>query len=252
MIEPVEPQFICVPQYDPDFIFFRHHRGDHLVFGDVVHFGLNLRIGAWLDNDCDWDHHWVAVGGGWHNGWRPDERAVRRDDQPFRAPEVSRPWTHNPAKVAPVLPPQFARRAPDGGARPVAPVVPDHRGRLPGVPEVAPHAPAVPPAVAHTPEPVARPASPGAGAFGQYQSHAEVQHSVDRAQQSHVAAPTEVRAAPAPAPVMHSAPPAAPAHEAPSAPAFRPSESGSEVHAESARGNSSMQQQQPQQPSSHR
>jgi len=74
-IEPLEPQFIYVPTYDPAVIFFRrvYVNGG---FGAYLSFGAPLPIGAWLDFDINWGGHAVVYNGwsGGGAGWRARSR----------------------------------------------------------------------------------------------------------------------------------------------------------------------------------
>ncbi len=65
-IVPADPQVIYVPVYDP---------AGHLCAvraADVAlhHLWLGFAMGAWLTNDCDWNHRGIYVNnwgpGGWH------------------------------------------------------------------------------------------------------------------------------------------------------------------------------------------
>jgi len=64
-IDPVQPQFIYVPVYDPAICFYRRP-----VWGPAITFGAGFPIGAWLNLDFHW-----GFGGGWggvfYTGWRP-------------------------------------------------------------------------------------------------------------------------------------------------------------------------------------
>ncbi|HEY1373722.1 MAG TPA: DUF3300 domain-containing protein, partial [Candidatus Binatia bacterium] len=55
-IEPIQPQFIFVPDYAPDVVFFRHAT---FVFGPA------FPIGPWLNCDWDWRSHRIFYHG-WH------------------------------------------------------------------------------------------------------------------------------------------------------------------------------------------
>ncbi len=63
-IYPAQPQYIYVPTYDPAIVYFRRP-----VFfaGPLISFGIGFMIGAWLNHDCDWDHHRVFYHG-WEHG----------------------------------------------------------------------------------------------------------------------------------------------------------------------------------------
>jgi hypothetical protein len=64
-IDPVQPQVIYVPTYDPAIIYY--HRP---YWGPAFVFGVGYPIGAWLNLDFHW-----GFGGGWggvfYTGWRP-------------------------------------------------------------------------------------------------------------------------------------------------------------------------------------
>lgn len=64
-IDPVQPQFIYVPVYDPAICFYRRP-----YWGPAITFGVGYPIGAWLNLDFHW-----GFGGGWggvfYTGWRP-------------------------------------------------------------------------------------------------------------------------------------------------------------------------------------
>jgi len=64
-IDPVQPQFIYVPVYDPAICFYRRP-----YWGPAITFGVGFPIGAWLNLDFHW-----GFGGGWggvfYTGWRP-------------------------------------------------------------------------------------------------------------------------------------------------------------------------------------
>ena len=64
-VDPVQPQFIYVPVYDPAICFYRRP-----YWGPAIAFGVGFPIGAWLNLDFHW-----GFGGGWggvfYTGWRP-------------------------------------------------------------------------------------------------------------------------------------------------------------------------------------
>jgi hypothetical protein len=78
-----------VPEYDPNQIYI----------GGAISYGPGFGLGVWLDNDCDWYHHWVAAGAGWNHGWRDDDR--RRI---IERPVVTRPWSRDPRRPLPIPP----------------------------------------------------------------------------------------------------------------------------------------------------
>jgi len=64
-VDPVQPQFIYVPVYDPAICFYRRP-----YWGPAITFGVGFPVGAWLNLDFRWGY-----GGGWggvfYTGWRP-------------------------------------------------------------------------------------------------------------------------------------------------------------------------------------
>ncbi len=64
-IVPFQPEFIYVPVYEPEVIFFRP--------GVFLAFGPAFPIGVWLNRDCDWRGHRV-----YYHGWRGGSRWVER------------------------------------------------------------------------------------------------------------------------------------------------------------------------------
>jgi hypothetical protein len=75
-IVPAEKEVIYVPQYNPQIIYVDDDDDDDdddydgALAAGAIGFGAGLAMGCWLDNDCDWDNHYV-VGcrpGSWH-GW---------------------------------------------------------------------------------------------------------------------------------------------------------------------------------------
>ncbi|NVN93619.1 MAG: DUF3300 domain-containing protein [Desulfuromonadales bacterium] len=70
-IDPIKPDLIYVPQYDPLTVYIE---GPSPEYGFIT-FGAGFMIGAWLNRDCDWHgrrifyHGWQ--GGGWISRARP-------------------------------------------------------------------------------------------------------------------------------------------------------------------------------------
>jgi hypothetical protein len=64
-IDPIQPQFVYVPVYDPAICFYRRP-----LWGPAIAFGVGFPIGVWLNLDFHW-----GFGGGWggvfYTGWRP-------------------------------------------------------------------------------------------------------------------------------------------------------------------------------------
>ncbi len=67
MIEilPAQPQYIYVPTYDPNIIYY----GPAGYFGfypaTIIYFGPPFFIGGWLNHACDWHRHRI-----YYHGWR--------------------------------------------------------------------------------------------------------------------------------------------------------------------------------------
>ncbi|MEI8195677.1 MAG: DUF3300 domain-containing protein [Phycisphaerae bacterium] len=129
-ILPTDPQIIYVPIYDPQVVYAPqpvvYVTPVEIARPPLILFGGGIRIGLWLDNDCDWDRHWIIVGGGWHQGWQHNDRGWEREPRDIRPPAPHRPeerpapvvqhWAHNPTKAPPIMPLAVraaARPAPD-------------------------------------------------------------------------------------------------------------------------------------------
>jgi hypothetical protein len=63
-VYPAQPQFIYVPTYDPAVVYFRR---SGFFPGPAIWFSVGFVIGAWLNHDCDWQHHRVFYHG-WEHG----------------------------------------------------------------------------------------------------------------------------------------------------------------------------------------
>ena len=74
-IVPVQAEYIYVPQYNPTIVYVQRRSS---YGSNALSFGLGLLIGAWLNRDCDWQHHRVYYhgwnGGGWISLSRPRVR----------------------------------------------------------------------------------------------------------------------------------------------------------------------------------
>ena len=62
-IIPVERELIYVPRYDPEVVYVRRSSS----VSPLITFGVGLAVGAWLNNDFDWDNSQLYRGN-W-NGW---------------------------------------------------------------------------------------------------------------------------------------------------------------------------------------
>lgn len=202
-IEPVNPQLLYVPEYNPNVVYSAPAVGIPAGLSLLVSFSRGWQIGAWLDNDCDWDHHWVNAGGDWRHRWanqailrrnwsqqrRQVQRFMRQRARPPAwssrqvprgrfppGPEGGRgwpppafvrstPWARNPARPLPALPPTMIRQAP----------LQQYRGWiLPAPGRVAPGVPRF-----------RRPAVPPANRlFGHYRGNVRVQREAARGWQS--------------------------------------------------------------------
>ncbi len=58
-IWPAQPEYIYVPVYDPEVVFF-----GRVGFGPLISFGPAFRIGIWLNHDFDWREHRI-----YYHGW---------------------------------------------------------------------------------------------------------------------------------------------------------------------------------------
>jgi len=80
-IDPIQPQYIYVPVYDPYAVYYRGGYGFGVGFrGNLISFGAGFAIGAWLNDDFDWGGHrvfyhgWGGGEGGWIGRSRPNVR----------------------------------------------------------------------------------------------------------------------------------------------------------------------------------
>ena len=96
-IQPVDPNVIYVPQYDPQTVYLGNDgTGASLTFGD------GCPEGQWLDNDCDWYQGWVAGGGGWYPGWGRRFGHWGGGRRPGEGWPITKPWARNSAQPLPV------------------------------------------------------------------------------------------------------------------------------------------------------
>jgi hypothetical protein len=168
-IEPVNPDVVYVPQYDPEAVYYEP---------SPIAWGASYPIGSWLDNDFDWGNGYIVVGGGWYSGWHhPDDwdrRFPNWNHRPDGREGNPRAWSHADGRPAPrVTPgvvahlnlnrPRGSERAPAGPAGNVFQSN-QNRGdvqrfdqRARPAPPAARPAPIVQRPMAPRPEPVARP-----------------------------------------------------------------------------------------------
>ena len=64
-IVPAESDYLYVPQYDPEVVYVQP---DSQEIGPIITFGVGFAVGAWLNYDCDWNHHQIYRGD-WQPGW---------------------------------------------------------------------------------------------------------------------------------------------------------------------------------------
>jgi hypothetical protein len=232
-ILPAQPDFVFVPVYDVQFIFFE--RNHHPRFHDRFH----LRG----DFGFDWRNHWVSRGFDWDH-FRPGHAVEHRGGD-----MTARPWTRDNHRPLPVMPPKYVRPAAKQdfrGYQPAPAYNPrafdanqnradieraENRARQSNrpnqnVPAPQPSAPRVEPRATPAPAPHAPPPP-------------RVEPRAAPAPRPAAPAPRAAPAPPPPAPRPAPAPAPRPAPAPPSAPAFHPS-GGSNVGAQSDRGHGSM------------
>ena len=169
-IEPVQPDVIYVPIYDPELMFWGR---EPLLGRPYLTFGLGYSIGVWLNFDCDWHRHnvWVRQHPrDWNRRpepgrpptiWRPDN-----DGHAWRPPPLGRPRFNVPMapdqrhEAIPRPRPMSETRA----DRPRPPFNAEPDSRLPGERDRAPAPPANRPSPpqANAPAPGQRPVPPSA------------------------------------------------------------------------------------------
>ena len=105
-IEPVNPDLIYVPQYDPIVVYENPY---------PITFSVGFPLGFWCDNDFDWHRRDVIIGGGWFNGWRHPadwDRSWQDHSRDDRRPgdHAPRPWTREARRPAPRITPAVVSR----------------------------------------------------------------------------------------------------------------------------------------------
>ena len=154
-IEPVQPDVIYVPIYDPELVFWGR---EPLLGRPYLTFGLGSSIGVWLNFDCDWHRHNVWV--------RQHPRDWNRRPEPDRPHAIWRPdndghaWQPLPGRprfIAPMSPDRRYDAIPRprpmpgvAGDRPRPPFNaepdsrrPDERDRAPAPPTTRPSPPQI-------------------------------------------------------------------------------------------------------------
>jgi hypothetical protein len=64
-INPYQPQYLYVPEYDPEIIYFRRP-----YYGPAITFGVGFPIGGWLNLGFHWGYG-GGFGGVYYTGWNP-------------------------------------------------------------------------------------------------------------------------------------------------------------------------------------
>jgi len=64
-IVPADSDYLYVPQYDPEVVYVQPYSQE---IGPIITFGVGFAVGAWLNYDCDWNHHQIYRGD-WQPGW---------------------------------------------------------------------------------------------------------------------------------------------------------------------------------------
>ncbi|MGA3065613.1 MAG: DUF3300 domain-containing protein, partial [Tepidisphaeraceae bacterium] len=97
-IEPADPNYICVPAYDP--VYAYQQRQD-------LSFGPQYAAGAWLYCGVDWGQGNIYQGD-WHDGWQRGGRGWQRD--PNWQPQAQHEWVRQQRYGPPpqVRPQQYA------------------------------------------------------------------------------------------------------------------------------------------------
>jgi hypothetical protein len=77
-IVPAQPQYIYVPTYDPNIVYFGPTAYFGLYPATVFFFGPPFPIGVWLNHDCDWHRHRIYYHGWRGGGWIARSRPIIR------------------------------------------------------------------------------------------------------------------------------------------------------------------------------
>ncbi|HEY7221632.1 MAG TPA: DUF3300 domain-containing protein [Candidatus Binatia bacterium] len=77
-IVPAQPQYIYVPSYDPQIIYFGPASYYGLSSTSIIFFGPPFFIGAWLNHDCDWRTRRIYYHGWRGRGWITRSRPIIR------------------------------------------------------------------------------------------------------------------------------------------------------------------------------
>jgi hypothetical protein len=224
LIEPVDPNVMYVPQYDPNQVYYSAYPES---------FGPGYPIGLWCDNQFDWHRHFLETGGGWYSGWHHpaewDRNPPAWNHRPAGSVGTAKPWVRTGSRPAPRLTSAGVARLgldrPHGatGVTPAAGAA--RRGPAPLQ-------------IGRQPE-----AQPSRNAFDPNPSRAQVQDAVQRARPAPVQ-PARVPSQSPPRPAAAVPAQRAPARAAPAPQRSAPSNvfrggSGGATRAQSTRGNAS-------------
>jgi hypothetical protein len=96
-IIPADPEYIYVPYYDPEVVYY-----ERPVSFPLLTFSVGCEVGPWLRYDFDW-HHRRLYCGEWHQGWdyrRDHDRDGHRGNDAFinRHLTNSRVWHGDPGR----------------------------------------------------------------------------------------------------------------------------------------------------------
>ncbi len=100
-IDPAQPQYIYVPEYDPAVVYT-----ESWVYGmpPVIFFGPRLPIGGWLCLDFDWPHRHVIYHGWNRPGWVSQARPYVRVPNVYvnrSRPSINQTWRHDRSRGDP-------------------------------------------------------------------------------------------------------------------------------------------------------
>jgi hypothetical protein len=125
-IDPAQPQYIYVPQYDPAVIYVQQWTPGISPF---MTFGLGLAIGGWLTMDFDWYHHHVIYHGWNRPGWVTNARPYVHVTNVYvnrSRPFINQAWRHDESHGNPE---RFLASRPGGATASRYALTPEARGR---------------------------------------------------------------------------------------------------------------------------
>jgi hypothetical protein len=147
-IVPADPEYIYVPYYDPEIVYY-----ERPLSVPLLTFSVGCEVGPWLRYDFDW-HHRRLYCGEWHQGWdyrRDHDRDGHRGDEAFINRHLTNPrvWHGDPGRRlasshffaqtrvarernhSVAQPEQFAKRSPRRDSTPRAIAVDGNASRSP-------------------------------------------------------------------------------------------------------------------------